>query len=217
MKHKHITISILGLIIMTSLVMPASLVHAEEDIKPEPKKEANPSFLDRIIADELSRVQGTSTPAQTPVAASTTPAATTTPVLPPPEDRTNTTPGDDINKEAEEVLNTNLKPETPAPAKPVKPSPTPVASTTPAGTTDPVEPTIDGSSNSFSPNNYYIPLDNLSPEMTYALSFVAMILGISGAVLIIRDPRTKTAPAPAGSREWVPAPAGFTQKPLLEP
>ncbi|MDQ3014785.1 MAG: hypothetical protein M3Q73_02905 [bacterium] len=209
---------------MTSLVMPASLVHAQqEDTKKQPKKEvvepaeqveqeeaaeANPSFLDRIIATELSQNQGTSTPAQTTV------AATTTPVLPSPEDRTNTTPGDDINKEAEEVLNTNLRPETPAPAKPTKPSTTtPVASTTPAGTTDPVEPTIDGSSNSFSPNNYYIPLDNLSPEMTYALSFVAMIVGISGAVLIIRDPRTKTAPA----GNWVPAPAGFTREPLLEP
>lgn len=214
---------------MTSLVMPASLVHGQENTKPEPKKEAvepaqpkeekettdeaapgTPSILDRIIADEIAK-----TPA--PVTASTTVAATTTPVIPSPEDRTNTTPGDEINKEAEEVLNTNLKPETPAPAKSVKPKPTPtsVASTTPAGTTDPVEPTIDGSSHSFSPNNYYIPLDNLSPEMTYALSFVAMILGISGAFLIIRDPRARTAPA--GTGEWVPAPAGFTREAILEP
>ena len=172
----------------------------------------------------------------TPVATSTTtPAApaTTTPATPPedpvvpvvpaPEDR-NTSQAPTINKGVEDVLNQILTPETPIkennPVKtPAKATSTPAlptkntkatttATTTPAaGTTN---NSINGGSNSFAPNNYYIPLDNLSPEITYALSFVAMVLGIAGAVLIIRDPSKQSEAV------WAPT-AGFSREPLLEP
>ncbi|MBX4198391.1 hypothetical protein KW782_03595 [Candidatus Parcubacteria bacterium] len=146
--------------------------------------------------------------------------------------------GDPYNQGIENVLNENLPPETPIKKEVPEPTPKPTpkketpsrssttkATTTPiGGTTDPKKPdsltpadsgehTVNGASNSFSPNNYYIPLDNLSPEVTYGLSFIALLSGIAGAVLIIRDPRTRTAP----EEGWAPAPARFTQKPLLEP
>jgi hypothetical protein len=64
------------------------------------------------------------------------------------------------------------------------------ATTTPAvtGTTN---STINGNSNQFAPSNYYIPFDKLSPELTYGLSALAMVLGIVGAVLILKEPRTQ--------------------------
>jgi hypothetical protein len=55
--------------------------------------------------------------------------------------------------------------------------------------------------------NYYVPLDRLSPQMTYALSFIAMIIGISGGALLLKNPREETA--------WVPRPSMATAE-LLE-
>ncbi len=62
--------------------------------------------------------------------------------------------------------------------------------------------------NSFAPSNYYIPLDDLSPTMTYTLCFVAMVFGIAGSVLVIRDPK------PRVRRSWSQSPR-FTQRRLV--
>ncbi|MDQ3076434.1 MAG: hypothetical protein M3Q63_00045 [bacterium] len=114
--------------------------------------------------------------------------------------------GDPINIGAETILNTVLPPKTESP-KVTRPSATSSATSTPvAGSTKsknttgtinstpevvPVEfeRTTNGESNVRTHANYYTPLDNLTPESTYTLSFVAMILGIMGAVLILKEPR----------------------------
>ncbi len=56
--------------------------------------------------------------------------------------------------------------------------------------------------------NYYVPLDNLSRETTYALSGIALFLGILGASFIIKDQQEDLV--------WTP-PTLPTQEPLLEP
>jgi hypothetical protein len=61
--------------------------------------------------------------------------------------------------------------------------------------------------NEFLPNNYYSPLDSLSPTITYTLCALAMLLGTSGAFLILREPQAEIA--------WTPGLA--TQEPLLKP
>ncbi len=83
------------------------------------------------------------------------------------------------------------------------------ATTTPAGT---FSRTTDGGSNQFAPLNYYIPFDNLTAEMTYGLSALAMFFGILGAVFILREPRTGYQIQ--ANRRWVPT---FGEQSLLEP
>jgi hypothetical protein len=161
----------------------------------------------------------TPTKVQTPQSVSTTTSDTASSTLPKPEDRSNIHEPQPKDTKLEKILNENLQPEkpidknTPVKKEPVTSSNT-IASTTPAGTinpTDPGSPTDQSAitgQNTFSPSNYYIPLDNLSPELTYALSFIALISGLSGAYLIVREPRTKDV--------WAPSPQ-FIREPLLEP
>lgn len=207
--------------------MPASFVLAQSngnnhESQNEKKQTVNEEKQDDAdqgsgsILDILTpEPKATSTPVVQPAA--TTTATTTQPAVPEePEDR-NQPKKPDVDEGVEEVLNENLKPETPikknTPVKPLQPTATSTTPTT-TGTTTPAAGTtgndINGDSNSFSPNNYYIPLDNLSPAMTYTLSFIAMILGIVGAVLIIRDPRIQT------EEQWAPA-GRISREPLLEP
>jgi hypothetical protein len=207
----------------------------KEDKKSEDKDEDTPrgrSAIDRFIQsqtaaiDALIRAEISTAASSTPQTASTT-ATTITPTL---EERSNVHEAD-TTTDLEDVLNETLEPEKPIAENNPKVIETPAkkpvdnsksndsdtnASTTPViGSTDPTdlgtpstgETAIIGQ-NSFLPSNYYIPFDNLSPEMTYALSFIALISGLSGAFLIVREPRTKEG--------WEPAPA-FTREPLLEP
>ncbi|MBA3550592.1 hypothetical protein H0W32_00040 [Patescibacteria group bacterium] len=155
--------------------------------------------------------------------ATTTPAvatstASTTPLIS-GELRT----GDPINIGAETILNTVLPPKN-EPQKVTRPSATSSATSTPVagstksknttGTTNSTpevvpeefERTTNGESNVRTHANYYTPLDNLTPESTFALSFVAMILGIMGAVLILKEPSESPA--------WMPGLK--TQESLLD-
>ncbi len=125
-------------------------------------------------------------------------------------------------------MNETLEPEKPIVENKPKVIPAPVkkpvdtvatedenASTTPVvGSTDQTDlgsPTTDETAitgqNSFLPTNYYTPLDNLSPEVTYALSFIALVSGLIGAFFIVRDPKT--------TEDWAPAPV-LTRETLLE-
>jgi hypothetical protein len=173
----------------------------------------------------------------TPVSSETTTSPTDT-TVPPKSAPQN---GDPINQDVENILNQIIAPQTikqpvtptETPKKPVKTTTTkkltPTASTTinstsTSTTTEAIGslsgPSTDGSSNQFSPNNYYFPLDRLSPQTTYILSTIALILGITGSVLIIRS---KSATEEAVEEEEVWAPIGphraplRTQNPLLEP
>ncbi len=160
------------------------------------------------------------TPAKTESASSTPVTATTTP------QSGSLGNGDPYNSSIEKALNTTITPKptpkatttTPVTAAPKKTTTTtqPAKTTTTqtskksAATTTPVAGTtqddntsgtafsrlIDGESNVAAPANYYVPLDTLSPEATYILSFIAMLIGVFGAILILKEPRT----APL----WVP-------------
>ncbi len=168
--------------------------------------------------------ESTEAPLTTPLfveAQATSTAATTTPAIP---------HGDIINPPAEDILNTVIPPKAVEPTV-TRPSATTSATSTPvAGSTKPKTPkkptaatsvttapvisdiieaferTTNGESNAIIPSNYYTPLDNLTPESTYALSFVAMILGIMGAVLILKEPSESPA--------WMPGLK--TQESLLD-
>jgi hypothetical protein len=228
MKLRNTLYILVTFLVMIAVIVPGSFVYAQnsttqndnngnnhdnknrqevvggnvgDETGDETEDNESESIFDILTPAAPSKSPATSTPSTEPQATTTQPTATTTKPVP-------TKPV--INEDVEDVLNENLEPEKPIQVnKPKTELPaTTTATTTPvAGTTG---SDINGSSNSFAPNNYYIPLDNLSPAMTYTLSFIAMILGISGAVLIIRDPRTQTEKA------WAPA-RGFAREPLLEP
>ncbi len=162
------------------------------------------------------RTSTTTPEAPTSQTASTTPATNTSTVR----------NGDPVNKNVEDILNTPTAQPKPTP---ITPKATKKATTTPliSGTTNtpkdsadnsnqPTNQTTeaftrdtDGTSNQSIGSNYYIPLDTLSPSMTYSLSFIAMLLGITGAVLILRDTRE--------SIEWVPGITGQESLLDLEP
>jgi hypothetical protein len=193
--------------------MGTSSASQDEDTEDNAVKEKDKDKKDK--EDKKDEPTASSTPA--------TPVATTTPEA----QRTNQSQKDQprndpgYNRTLENLLNLFVEPEKPikenakkqpalnqkATTTPKAPAPKPsatttstdndddTATTTPAGT---FERTTDGGSNQFSPTNYYIPLDKLSPEITYSLSGVAMLFGIIGAVLILREPRMKE------EQVWVP-------------
>jgi hypothetical protein len=155
---------------------------------------------------ETNQTPATSTPITQPVA---TTATTTTPEQQRENQSEQHKPTNDptYDKNLEEILNQIITPAKKPNEKPVErpnqkqivvdqPRPatsTPAtdqdqATTTPAGT---FERTTNGASNQFAPTNYYIPLNNLSKEATYSLSALALLVGIAGAVLIVREPRTE--------------------------
>ncbi len=87
----------------------------------------------------------------------------------------------------------------PSPAPPVKAnavhattattSKTPSPSNTATSTAAAFNQIVPGDSNQLILSNYYPPFDKLSTAATYALSALAMLCGISGALLILREPR----------------------------
>jgi hypothetical protein len=153
----------------------------------------------------------TTTPAEpAPQATTTDPVATTTPADTRSNQSQRDTPRDNpvYQQTLENVLNTFIAPaETRrATTTPRRTTPRATSSTTTnatstatstATTTDdesddnvtaPIGASTNGGSNQFAPNNYYIPFDRLSPEWTYGLSALAMVLGIVGATLILKSP-----------------------------
>lgn len=75
-----------------------------------------------------------------------------------------------------------------------------IASTTPAAS---VAAGSSGDANQYTPYDYYAPLDNLTPEETYGLSALAMLVGIVGTVMMLRDPRERAVrawPSPLAGR-----------------
>jgi outer membrane biosynthesis protein TonB len=197
---------------LNNLVNPQPAPQTQTPAEPEPQNNSIPVLPTLPVSPEPAPVAST-TPASETTATTTKPQATSS--APTLEEQT-TVRKPKPNPEAEDVLNETLKPE-----KPIKNNLVPRATSTAAinetgtstATTTPVggtTGTIDGGSNSFSPSNYYIPLDNLSPEMTYALSFVALLSGLSGAFMIVREPRLRQKEA------WAPRPH-LAGEPLLEP
>jgi len=146
-----------------------------------------------------------------PVATTTTPISTTTPVS-----HTDIPEPDPIYREQlEDILNQTItptkpltepekKPVTPIRVKPDKKPDT--SSTTTSGTVEPrddssnanttipFERSTNGEANQFTPSNYYFPLDRLSPEVTYGLITASMVIGVIGAVLIVREPDIEVVP-----------------------
>ena len=51
-------------------------------------------------------------------------------------------------------------------------------------------------------SNVYPPLDGFSPNVTYALSGFALVLGCTGAYMILRDPRGKRVGASVEENLW---------------
>jgi hypothetical protein len=133
------------------------------------------------------------------------------------------------NQNLESILNQTIIPiatDTPAITKPKpvsppksltlpqKPASTSISTSTPATTDNSTQATStagifkrlgSGDSNQFAPSNYYIPLDTLSPDMTYGLSGLALISGIVGSMLVLREPRERLV--------WV---TKFPEQSLLE-
>jgi hypothetical protein len=221
-----------ALLVMVSLVTPGILFAQEENDKQDKNRGRgngkNEQQIEDVHTDEAITEQehqrvllDAFISAQASSTVSTTTAATTTPISDEKDkNEKNTHEPEPFNQDLEDVLNENLPPEQPIKQNIKKETATsstnseasPKPATTSAATTSAAttESNINGEQNSFSPNNYYIPLDNLSPEMTYALSFMAMLLGISGGILVIRDPQ------PTSKDVWNPRPE-FIKKPLLEP
>jgi hypothetical protein len=161
-----------------------------------------------------------------PSEATTTPEVVT-PTTPSSSTQTNNEAAAGANQEytqkLDSILNQSItpktqpKPKTEKKATPITTGvkPSNIASTslnaTTKATTIPPDGTVKGAVDEFSNyapvSNYYVPLDSLSPEMTYSLSGIAMILGILGAILIIRDPQEAIV--------WTPGIQ--TQEPLLKP
>jgi hypothetical protein len=165
--------------------------------------------------------------------ASSTPAApaTTTPDQARETQSEKDTPRDNptYNQNLESILNQTITPiatDTPAVSKPKpvsppksltlpqKPASTSISTSTPATIDNSTQATStagifkrlgSGDSNQFAPSNYYIPLDTLSPDMTYGLSGLALISGIVGSMLVLREPRERLV--------WV---TKFPEQSLLE-
>ncbi len=230
MKKNVLTFNIA---LITALICAVSFTHplyasttdldqAIVDNSGTPSDESGLNTLTNTVAPIFSALTEAFIPQQAP--ATTSPATTT-----PAASASTTSPtsvevktGDPINPRVETILNTVIPPK-PAPTKVTRPSATTSATSTPvAGSTKPknttgttnstpevtetFERTTNGESNAITPANYYTPLDNLTPESTYALSFVAMILGIMGAVLILKEPSESPA--------WMPGLK--TQESLLD-
>lgn len=211
-----IVTSVFAIILMVSFLLPTASVRAEEDNATTPRNEQaevrspekkEESKIDRFIQSQTAGIDAiiSAEATSTPNTATTSTPVTTTPTV---DDRSNVHKPDN-NKDLEDILNETLEPE-----KPIEENTTDSenASTTPViGSTDLAAPSTDATAinaqNSFIPTNYYTPLDNLSPEATYALSFIALLSGLIGAYLIIREPRT--------SGDWAPAPV-LTRESLLE-
>jgi outer membrane biosynthesis protein TonB len=191
----------------------------DESIKKEKEKKKAEDESDDARTDTESETQDTPTT-----------VSTSSPQATPTQQRENQSVKDqprndpEYNEDLESILNTSLPPaEEPKKESSKKPfvekttttSEKSVATST-ATTTDDSEATStpaggfthtsNGASNQFLPSNYYIPLDSLSPESTYALSGLAMIFGIVGATLILRDNREEEP-------VWIPA---FSEQSLQE-
>ncbi len=143
---------------------------------------------------------------------------------------TTSTTSPEYNQSLDVILNENISPKaSTTPAKTISTTTTPApVSTTTAGTIAPTDSNNSKSTpatkaaldsqlikvtnsllESPASTNYYVPLDNLSPEMTYILSAIAMLLGIWGAFLIIREPQEAVV--------WTPGIQARARNPLLKP
>ncbi|MES2437347.1 MAG: hypothetical protein V4519_05055 [Patescibacteria group bacterium] len=194
MTIKKLLKLLLILIIVVAFSSTTIKAFAAVEDKANSKKDDDASpTLSEVIKDLVAPSQATTTE---PVAEQEQ-TATTTPVVEPKEEP----------KTVEEVLNTVIPPrDTPQKNPPTKST---IGTTTPvAGSTDetPFQRLIGGITQGYSPTNYYSPLNSLSPMATYAFSFCAMVMGIAGAVCILRDPREATV--------W--APESMATSPLLE-
>ncbi len=194
------------------------------------------SILDALLAPPAETTPAPASDTVAPADAIPATPAAATPAAQAPASTTPATPkhGDPINQNIEDVLNTTIPPKEtpkketakatttiPATTKPTNTPKTPAVTGTPIvkevpAVQDVISNTVQSAIDSltgaqttnYASSNYYSPLDRLSPQVTYALSFIAMIIGISGAALIIKNPR--------GREVWMPQPSRLAPQELLE-
>lgn len=222
---RHVTFSILIAFILSSILAISTPFFAQAKTS-----SAAPINIKRIQATTIASIDplASSTPPSQPVSvpASTTPSQPEAPstnsgqATPPSLPSTSTlinNPSTDQTPTPTPTPNSSPQPKK-SPA--VTPSPTPLPTPSPSSTSTPLSTSSNSTatstagsittqppgSNQFSAADYYTPLDTLSSGATYGLAILAMILGIWGAVLIIREPGEQVL--------WTPR---ATSQPLVEP